>query len=409
MKPAKKRTLTYLLLVCILIAIGVAVKILFFTPEPPPQFTTARVVRGDIEQSVLANGTLEAYKLVSVGAQVSGQLKALKVEAGDVVDEGELIAEIDSLTQQNALRNAEAALETKRAQRAAQVALLKQAELAYKRQQQMLSANASSRQEYEAAEATLGSVRAQIIALDAEIAQASIAVDTAKVNLGYTRITAPMSGTVVAVLAQEGQTLNANQQAPTIIKLAQLDTLTVKTEISEADVIRVKPGQQVYFTILGDPDTRYYATLRTVEPAPDSIATDSGTSAGGTSSSSSSAAIYYNGMFDVPNPDGVLRIAMTAQVYVILDQAKEAVLIPASAVRSAGGEANGLGGGSMVRVLNAQGQPEPRRVQVGINNNIQAQILEGLEPGETVVVGSGPGAGQRPAQGQQARMPRMRL
>lgn len=410
MKPAKKRTLTYLLLAGILIAIGIAVKILFFTAEPPPQFTTARAVRGDIEQSVLANGTLEAYKLVSVGAQVSGQLKSLKVEAGDVVAEGELIAEIDSLTQQNALRNAEAALETKRAQRAAQVAVLKQSELAFTRQKQMLAANASSRQEYEAAEATLGSVRAQIAALDAEISQAGIAVDTAKVNLGYTRITAPMSGTVVAVLAQEGQTLNANQQAPTIIKLAQLDTLTVKTEISEADVIRVKPGQQVYFTILGDPDTRYYATLRTVEPAPDSVATDSGTSASSSSSSSSSSsAIYYNGMFDVPNPDGVLRISMTAQVYVILDQAKDAVLIPASAVRAANGDAGERARGSVVRVLNAGGQPEPRRVKVGINNNIQAQILEGLEPGETVVVGAGQGAGPRPASGQQPRMPRMRL
>lgn len=406
MKPAKKRTLTYLLLICILIAIGVAVKMFFFTPEPPPQFTTARVVRGDIEQSVLANGTLEAYKLVSVGAQVSGQLKSLKVEAGDVVAEGELIAEIDSMTQQNALRNAEAALQTKRAQRAAQVALLKQSELAFKRQKQMLAANASSRQEYEAAEATLGSVRAQIAALDAEIAQASIAVDTAKVNLGYTRITAPMDGTVVAVQAQEGQTLNANQQAPTIIKLAQLDTLTVKTEISEADVIRVKPGQQVYFTILGDPDTRYYATLRTVEPAPDSIATDTGTSSA--SASSSSSAIYYNGMFDVPNPDGVLRISMTAQVYVILDQAKDAVLVPASAVRPAPRDAGARGRGSLVQVVNAQGQPEPRRVKVGINNNIQAQILEGLEPGETVVIGSGAG-GPRPPQGQQPRMPRMRL
>ena len=408
MKPAKKRTLTYLLLAGVLIAIGVGVRTIFFPPEPPPQFTTARAVRGDIEQTVLANGTLEAYKLVSVGAQVSGQLKSLRVEAGDVVAEGELIAEIDSLTQQNALRNAEAALETKRAQRAAQVALLKQAELAFKRQKQMLSANASSRQEYEAAEATLGSVRAQITALDAEIAQASIAVDTAKVNLGYTRITAPMSGTVVAVQAQEGQTLNANQQAPTIIKLAQLDTLTVKTEISEADVIRVKPGQPVYFTILGDPDTRYHATLRTVEPAPDSIATDSGTSASGSaSSSSSSSAIYYNGMFDVPNPDGVLRISMTAQVYVILEQAEDAVLVPASAVRN-GNEAGGRGG-SMVRVLNADGQPEPRRVKVGINNNIQAQIVEGLEAGEAVIVGSGASAGPRPPQGQQARMPRMRL
>nr|MBF0685427.1 efflux RND transporter periplasmic adaptor subunit [Pseudomonas sp.] len=403
MKPTKKKFLRYLLIAAVLIAAAVAVKILFFSTEPPPQFTTADVVRGDLENSVLATGTIEAYKLVSVGAQASGQLKSLKVELGEEVSEGQLIAEIDSMTQQNALRNAEAALETVRAQRAAQVASLKQAEKEFQRQKRMLALDASSRQDYEAAEASLGTIRAQIAALDAEIKQATIAVDTAKVNLGYTQITAPMAGTVVAVIAQEGQTLNANQQAPTIIKLAQLDTLTVKAQISEADVIRVRPGQEVYFTILGDPDKRYYATLRSVEPAPESIATETSSSMGGSSSSSSStsAAIYYNGLFDVPNPDGTLRISMTAQVYIVLDKATDAVLVPASALRPARDDPRQ----STVQVLNGQGEPERRRVKVGINNNIQAQILEGLEPGDRVITGSGqPGQPQ-----QQRRMPRMRL
>lgn len=398
MKPTRKRSLRYLLIAAALIAAGVAIKILFFSTEPPPQFTTAPAVRGNLENSVLATGTLEAFKLVSVGAQVSGQLKSLKVELGDVVTQGQLLAEIDSLTQQNALRNAEAALETKRAQRAAQVATLKQADQDFKRQKQMLALDASSRQDYEAAEATLGTVRAQIAALDAEIKQAGITMDTAKVNLGYTQITAPMDGTVVAVIAQEGQTLNANQQAPTIIKLAQLDTLTVKAQISEADVIRVQPGQEVYFTILGEPDKRHYGKLRSVEPAPESIATETSSSSS-SSSSSTSSAIYYNGLFDVPNPEGILRISMTAQVYIVLDKAEDAVLVPSSALRS-------TDKGTSVRVLNAQGQPEPRRVKVGIDNNISAQILEGLEPGEQVVVGSGQ-SGARPAQ--QPRMPRMRL
>lgn len=404
MKPIKKKTLRYVLLAAVLIAAGVAVKMLFFREETPPQFTTAEAVRGNLENSVLATGTIEAYKLVSVGAQASGQLKSLKVDLGDEVSEGQLIAEIDSMTQQNALRNAEAALETVRAQRAAQVASLKQAEQEFQRQKRMLALDASSRQDFEAAEATLGTIRAQIAALDAEIKQATIAVDTAKVNLGYTQIRAPMAGTVVAVIAQEGQTLNANQSAPTIIKLAQLDTLTVKAQISEADVIRVRPGQEVYFTILGDPDKRYYATLRSVEPAPESIATETSSMGGSSSASSSStsAAIYYNGLFDVPNPDGTLRISMTAQVYIVLDKASDAVLIPASALRPARDDP----AQSTVQVLNADGQPERRRVKVGINNNIQAQILEGLEPGDRVITGSGQPGGKPQ---QQQRMPRMRL
>lgn len=399
MKPTLKRKLSYLLLLAVLIAAAIAVKMLFFSAPPAPQFATAEVVRGDLEKTVLATGEMEAYKLVSVGAQASGQLKSLKVELGDKIKTGQLVAEIDSMTQQNTLRNAEAALETRRAQRAAQVANLKQAEREFERQKQMLAKDASSRQDYEAAEASLHSVQAQIAAIDAEIKQAGIAVDTAKVTLGYTRITAPMDGTVVAVVAKEGQTLNANQQAPTIIKLAQLDTLTIKAQISEADVIRVKPGQEVYFTILGDPDKRIHAKLRTVEPAPESIASES-TSAASTSSSASSSAIYYNGLFDVPNPDNTLRIAMTAQVYIVLDKVKDAVLVPSAALRQ--GKR-----GQTVQVLKGEGEPEVRRVKVGIDNNINAQILEGLEVGERVVIGSAQ-AGEKPRQSQQ-RVPRMRL
>lgn len=401
MKTTKKQYFRYLLIAAALVGVAVAIKLLFFSTPPAPQFATAEVVRGDLESTVLATGTIEAYKLVSIGAQASGQLKSLKVELGDEVKAGQLLAEIDSMTQQNALRNAEAVLETRRAQRAAQVASLKQAEREFERQKYMLAKEASSRQDYDAAEAALGSIKAQIAAIDAEIKQAGITVDTAKVNLGYTRITAPMDGTVVAVIAKEGQTLNANQQAPTILKLAQLDTLTVKAQISEADVIRVKPGQEVYFTILGEPDNRIHAKLRSVEPAPDSISAESSTSSAGSASSASSSAIYYNGLFDVPNPDRKLRISMTAQVYIVLAKVKDAVLVPSSALRQ--GER-----GQAVRVLNAEGEPERRRVKVGIDNNINAQILEGLKVGERVIIGgpsSGPGSQQGPSQ----RRPRIRL
>ena len=124
-----------------------------------------------------------------------------------------------------------------------------------------------------------------------------------------------MDGTVVSLEVEVGQTVNASSSSPTIVKLANLDNMVVKAEISEADVPRVVPGQKVYFTILGDPNTRIDATLRAVEPAPDSISSDS------TASSSSSTAIYYNGLFDVANPDHKLRISMTAQVTIVLDQA----------------------------------------------------------------------------------------
>ena len=160
--------------------------------------------------------------------------------------------------------------------------------------------------------------------------------------------------------------------------------MTVKAQISEADVIRVRPGQKVYFTILGDPDHRYYAKLRAIEPAPDSVT--SGTSSASSSTSSSSAAVYYNGLFEIPNPDGVLRPSMTAQVSVVLASVSRVLTIPSAALTAAGGQ-----GRYTVRVMaDPRKPPAVRQVQVGINNNVRAQVLSGLRAGEQVVIGEGP-------------------
>lgn len=381
MKKSRSKFKRYALIAAILLLLVFGARAAFFSAPPPPTFAVAEVSRADLEDSVLASGTIDAIERVSVGAQATGQLKSLKVELGDRVKKGQLVAEIDDLTQLNELRNAQAALQTRRAERAAKVATLKQAELAFKRQRQMLAADASSREAYETAEATLAVTRAEIASLDAQIAQAEIQVDTAQVNLGYTRIVSPIDGMVVAVVTKEGQTVNSIQSAPTIIKVAQVDTMTIKAQISEADVTRVKPGLPVYFTILGEPDERYRATLRAVEPAPDSIQKEDAASSLTTSSSTStSAAVYYNGLFDVPNPDEKLRISMTAQVFIVLGEAKDAVVVPASALGKRGKD-----GRYEVRVVLDGNKTETRQVRIGMNNNVQAQVLEGLEVGERVV------------------------
>ena len=391
-------------------------------PAPAPAVATAPVSRGDIEQTVDATGVIDAFKLVNVGAQASGQIKRLFVQLGDEVKAGDPIAEIDSITQENSLRNAEAALENVRAQLAVQQANLREAELAFDRQKMMYAEQASSRAEYDSAEAKVATTRAQVQAINAQIKQRETELGTARANLGYTRIAAPIDGTVVAVVAEEGRTVNANQSAPTIVKLARLDTVTVNAEISEADVVKVRAGMPVYFTILGNPERKYHGTLRTVNPAPASIATETSNSA---SSGSSSSAVYYNALFDVENPDGSLRIDMTAQVSVLLAQAKDALTIPAVALGpklgegrgprpdgagndQAGGErtARGEGRGArpegapprpakrddcthyMVRVLAADGQPAPRPVCIGLNNGSIAQVVDGLSEGDQVVVGA---------------------
>ena len=397
----RKNTLRWIAIALGLAAIGAVAKWQFFPAAQPPSFVTATALVTDLQDTVLATGTLQAFKQVSVGAQVSGQVKVLHVALGDKVKAGQLIAEIDSVPQQNTQRNAEAALANVQAQLRAQQATQAQTALALQRQKELFAADAGARADLESAQAANDLALANIDALKAQILQAQVTVDTAKVNMGYTRILAPIDGQVVAIVTQQGQTVNANQSTPTIIKLAQTETMTVKTQISEADVTRVKIGQKVYFTILGEPDKRYTATLRSIEPAPDSILTDTTTST--STSSTTSTAIYYNGLFDAPNPDGKLRISMTAQVQIVRADAPGALTIPATALGPRGKD-----GSYTVRVVGADGQAQPRQVKVGLNNNVSAQVLEGLSEGDKVVIGDAAAAPSK--NGQQGGMrPPMRL
>ncbi|WP_447830724.1 efflux RND transporter periplasmic adaptor subunit [Aeromonas salmonicida] len=334
---------------------------------PVASYITATAERRNLEQSVLADGTLQAQKLVSVGAQVSGQIKVLHVALWDQVKQGDLLVEIDDLTQQNALKDAEAALDNVQAQLASRRATLRNNGLVFDRQRKVLARGLGSQADYDSAEATLIATRADIRALTAQAVQARIAVDTARVNLGYTRIVAPMAGTIVAIPVEQGQTVNAVQSTPTIVKVARLDTMTVEAQISEADVIRVSTGLPIYFTILGAPEQRYEARLRAIEPAPDSINDDT--------SSSTTTAVYYNGLFEVSNPEGALRIGMTAQVHLVLATERNALVIPAIALS-----------GDRVQVVDGAGKLQWRQVKVGLNNKVDAQILSGLEAGESVVV-----------------------
>jgi len=335
-----------------------------------------------IEVTVLASGTIQPSKLVSVGAQASGRIVTLHVTLGDQVQRGALIAEIDPSAQKNALENAQAVLDQERAQRLSRQAALKAAELAFRRAQVTVAREATSQADYETAKASFQGLRADLAALDAQIRQAVIAVDTARVNLGYTKVVAPIDGTVIAIVAPEGQTVNAVQAAPTIVKLADLSTMTIKAQISEADVTRVHAGQKVYFTILGTPEHRYETILRAVEPAPESMSTDTSATPGGAAAASGpmSAAGYYDGLFDVPNPDLALRPAMTAEVHIVLAEAAQALVIPAAALGEALPDAQ-----RTVRVA-ADGRVETRSIRVGINNRVEAQVLSGLSAGERVIV-----------------------
>ncbi len=342
--------------------------------EPP----TVTVTRGDVEETVLASGALQASAVTSVGAEVSGRIQSLPVKLGDNIKKGDLLATIDSVNQQNALKSAEASLANMRAQLSARQADLKTAQAALARADKLQAQNLLSDADLLTAQAGFAAAEAAIASLEAQISQSELAVDSARLDLERTSITAPVDGTVVAVLVTEGQSVNAAQSSPTIVKIANLDTMLIKAQISEADITRIHPGQRAIFTILGEPRTRIGATLLSVEPAPDAITTSD------TGLSTSDNAVYYNGIFSVANPDHRLRIAMTAQVTIVIDAREGVLTLPASALGTPGRD-----GIYRVGVFDeATRKVRPAEVKVGLNNNITAEIAEGLNEGDRVVAGT---------------------
>lgn len=345
---------------------------------------TVAVRLGEIRQTVRATGVIEAASLVSVGAQVGGQIQSLPVKLGQVLAAGDLVAQIDPQEQQTDLLRTEAMLAQIEAQILALKANISEAEKALSRKSLLNQKGLTSAQDLEPAEAQLEVSRANLKSAEAQRAQAGLSVQSARIALERTRITAPSAGTVVAVVLREGQTINALQSSPTVIKLAELGTMVVNTEISEADVIHIRPGQRASFTLAGAPDMRFEAVLRAVQPAPASIADADKIDTG--------KAIYYNALLDVPNEDGLLRIGMSADVTIELAAEKNARIIP-TAVLSRDAE-----GRARVQVWDpVRARTEDRAVETGITTTHEVSVRAGLREGELVVVapGSGP-AGAAP-------------
>jgi len=369
------------------------------------QLTLATVQRGDLEDAVTATGILQPRDYVDVGTQVSGQLKKLHVEIGSRVKAGQLIAEIDPTVYQSRVEADQAQLRTQQAQLVDKQAQLTLAQQQHERQLNLMKDNATTQDALQTSEAALGSARAQIDVLKAQIEQTQSTLRGDQASLSYTKIYAPMSGTVVAQSAKQGQTLNANQQAPVIVRIADLSTMTVQSQVSEADVSKLRLGMPVYFTTLGDTGKRWNGTLRQINPTPETV----------------NNVVLYDALFDVDNRDGALMTQMTAQVFFVAAQAKNAVLVPVSALRPATApvvrraarstdtaaavdpRTSLANGPAVVRVAASDGSIAPREVRVGVVSRVSAQIVSGLEPGERVVAGQRAATPAKPAAGGSSR------
>lgn len=344
--------------------------------KPKVSYVTVAVQRGDIESTVVAAGILQPVSYVDVGAQTSGKLKTLKVVKGEHVEADALLGEIDPDLANTALASADAALSSMTSLRALKRATLNLTKEQMDRCEHLATEGIISSSDRDIARANYKVALADTAALTAQMKEAKASVDTAKSNLGFTRITAPMAGDIVSISLLEGQTLNANQSAPNILRIADLSTMTAWAQVSEADISRVKVGQDVYFTVLGQ-TRRWAGKVRQILPTPELI----------------NNVVFFDVLFDIPNPDRALKIQMTAQVFIVLAQAKGVLMIPASA---AGNAAEG----SQIRllVLDPGGRLQPRLVTIGIKSEISAEVKSGLVENERVVVGGlkAPGAARSP-------------
>ena len=365
----KKKWLIYILLLVTIVAGGK----FYLVGEENVAYITDSVRRQDIEKVVNATGEVRASNLVTVGAQVSGKIEKLYVDVGQEIKKGDLIAEIDSTTQQNEVDINKAKLNSYQAQLKAAQTSLKVAEKQYKRMQSLKKSNAASSEDLENAEDTFESAKAKVTELESSVKETEISLSTAETNLGYTKITAPLDGTVVSVPVKEGQTINAAMDTPTIVQVADLSQMEILIEISEGDIGNIKPGVKVTYSILADLGKVYETTLKSVDPGL-TLLTDGEY----TEVVDDGEAIYYYGRLSVPNNDGRLRIGMTTQNVIYVESAENVLSVPVTAIKT-------NADGKYVEVLTKSGVVQ-KSIETGVSDGLNTEVKKGVDEGDEVII-----------------------
>lgn len=352
---------------------------------------TAAIVPGDLEETVTATGKIQPRAYVDVGAQASGQLQRILVRVGDVVRQGQLLAEIDPQVQAAKVDADEAQLAQYNANLVEQDANVEFAKATLGRYTKLVAGDGISKMAFDESTRDARTSAAKADAIRAQIKQMQSTLKADQVALGYTKIYAPMAGTVVSIDAREGQTLNAAYSTPQILRIADLATMTVWTQVSEADVTRLKNGMPVYFTTLGHDERRWTATVRQILPAPARPERAPGqTEANVAAPSPANNVVLYTALFDVDNAGGDLRPEMTAQAFFVVASVKGGTIAPVAALHFADSDKHA----ATVILVDASGQESRRDVKVGLRTRFEAEILSGLGPGDRVVTGRKPNSGK---------------
>jgi macrolide-specific efflux system membrane fusion protein len=307
---------------------------------------------GNIENAIPSSGKLQPKEVVPIGARASGELVEIMVEVGDVVEEGQIVALIDPEEQELRVESSRLSLQNQQNQLPQRELDLRLAESNMQRTQMLYDAEASTEQEYENAEKSLLNAEISLANLKISIQQSQTSLAQEEVQLRYTEVRAPMSGTIISLDQKEGATLNASQTAPTVMQIADLTTLTVETEISEADIQALETGVDVYFTTLGSGDRRWTGSLDRIDPI----------------GKESNNVVLFTGRFDVDNADEELFPNMTTQVFFVTSHAENVLTVPLGALTFVGGSGAGGPNGGAQMTGGRQGMPNEGAMAAGRGN-----------------------------------------
>lgn len=376
-------------LLALLLLVAAAAVILIWqrgkSADPAAALRFATVEKGNLEKTVTAVGSLKAKDYVDVGTQVSGRVLNIHVEIGDKVAKGELIAEIDPTVYASTVAKDRANLDNLKAQLAQREAELALADQQAARNGRLASGNAVSQDVVQQAEASARVAAAALNAVKAQIKAAEATLEGDLANLNFTKIYAPMDGTVVVQDTRRGQTVNSVQSVAVIAQVANLDVMTVWAQVAEADVSSIKPNMSAYFTTLGAPERRWVGKVRQVQPTP----------------TTTNDVVLYNVLVDVDNHERALLPAMTVQAFFVLAEARDAVVVPLGALKpdpEARAFRNAAGGGGPGGAPNG----ERRRRDRGTGERPPgdgAGRESAAGPAAVPRDGAGPGAGANQDQG----------
>jgi HlyD family secretion protein len=283
-----------------------------------PEVRTAQITRGDVVDSVQATGTLEAVTTVQVGTQVGGIVQNLYADFNDIVKSGQVIARLDPTILDTQIEQQKANVTRSEADLERLKVTLADAEQKLVRAKALSDKNLLPRSELETAEVNVNSAKAQIRSSEAGLVQAKSQLNTAVVNRAHTVITAPIDGIVIQRSVELGQTVNAGMSAPTLyILAADLTKMQVNANIDEADVGRMRPGQNVTFRVDAFPTEQFIGTVQQVRLQPTTVQN----------------VVTYQTVINVPNAQYKLKPGMTANVNIEISRRTNVLRIPAAATR----------------------------------------------------------------------------